>query len=137
MIPTSSTTTTLPWLSSQAFCLPHIYLSAWHPAALTTSVRVPVAVIGLFVQCGNQMFCILISHQKHCVAIKGTALDWFKSYLADRVFSVCLDNVTFSSTPLPCGVTQGSILGLILFSLYMLPLGCHSKKVWYVFPFLC
>ena len=36
--PTSSTTTTSPWPSSRASCLPHTYLSAWHRAASTTSV---------------------------------------------------------------------------------------------------
>ena len=53
----------------------------------------------------------------------GSALSWFKSYLSDRCFSVGIGESTSSQAPLHCGVPQGSILGPILFSLYLLPLG--------------
>ena len=71
---------------------------------------------------------ILISRLEHCVGIKGTALEWFRSYLSDRSFSVNLGDSISSSAPLPCGVPQGSILGPILFSLYLLPLGSILRK---------
>ncbi len=45
----------------------------------------------------------------------------FSSYLKDRTFSVSLGDFSFTVAPV-CGVPQGSILGQILFSLYMLPL---------------
>ncbi len=52
------------------------------------------------------------------VVVKGTALEWFKSYLKDRSFSVCLGDLCSTSAKLHSGVLQGSILGPILFSLY-------------------
>uniref|UniRef100_A0A8C1UC21 Reverse transcriptase domain-containing protein n=1 Tax=Cyprinus carpio TaxID=7962 RepID=A0A8C1UC21_CYPCA len=66
---------------------------------------------------------ILLSRLNHYVGIKGTAFQWFSSYLTDRTFSVVIENSSSSTTSLSCGVPQGSILGPVLFSLYMLPLG--------------
>lgn len=66
---------------------------------------------------------ILISHLLTYVGISGKALEWFASYLSDRFSFVSMGNCMSSSALLSCGVPQGSILGPILFSLYMLPLG--------------
>ncbi len=71
---------------------------------------------------------ILLSQLENVVGIKGTALKWFRSDQTDRTFSFCLDDLVCSSAPLPFGVPQGSILGPMLFSLYMLPLGSILRK---------
>uniref|UniRef100_A0A3Q3IT75 Reverse transcriptase domain-containing protein n=1 Tax=Monopterus albus TaxID=43700 RepID=A0A3Q3IT75_MONAL len=66
---------------------------------------------------------ILISRLEHWVGIRGIALEWFRSYLKDRSFCVKLGDAVSSSEPLVYGVPQGSVLGSLLFSLYLLPLG--------------
>ncbi len=71
---------------------------------------------------------ILLSRLEECVGIKDIALKWFQSYLTDRSFSVHLGEFSSSAAPLSCGVSQGSILGPMLFSLYMLPLGYIFRK---------
>lgn len=70
----------------------------------------------------------LVARLLHLTGICGTALEWFISYLADRSMSVSLGNSESSSVPLPYGVPQGSILGPLLFSLYLLPLGSILRK---------
>ncbi|XP_061086404.1 uncharacterized protein LOC133121220 [Conger conger] len=62
------------------------------------------------------------------VTQQGAALEWFRSYLLDRSFSVHVGDYSSDTAPLTCGVPQGSILGPILFSLYMLPLGSIFRK---------
>lgn len=70
----------------------------------------------------------LLSRPDHCVGIKGAALKLLQSYLTDRSFSVHLGEFSSNVAPLTCGVPQGSILGPLLFSLYMLPLGSILRK---------
>jgi len=70
---------------------------------------------------------VLISRLESYVGIPGPILNWFKSYLTNRSSAVVGD--AFSScASLSCGVRQGSILGPILFSLYMLPLESAIAK---------
>ena len=54
--------------------------------------------------------------------VRGKALDWFASYLADRTQSVIINNTKLKPYPLECGVPQGSILEPILYLLYTSPL---------------
>uniref|UniRef100_A0A8C6TX04 Reverse transcriptase domain-containing protein n=1 Tax=Neogobius melanostomus TaxID=47308 RepID=A0A8C6TX04_9GOBI len=71
---------------------------------------------------------ILLSRLELSVGLKGTVLKWFDSYLKDRSFSVNVGSCFSSVSPIHCGVPQGSILGPLLFSLYLLPLGLILEK---------
>uniref|UniRef100_A0A3P9LSI1 Reverse transcriptase domain-containing protein n=1 Tax=Oryzias latipes TaxID=8090 RepID=A0A3P9LSI1_ORYLA len=65
---------------------------------------------------------ILLDRLKHWVGISGSALNWFASYLSGRSFYVGFSKFKSSSALLSCGVPQGSVLGPLLFNLYLLPL---------------
>lgn len=71
---------------------------------------------------------ILITRLEQWVGISGTALEWFRSYLSQRTFCVGLADSVSSTAPLSHGVPQGSVLGPLLFSLYLLPLGSILRK---------
>jgi hypothetical protein len=66
---------------------------------------------------------ILLHRLEHWVGFTGIVISWLKSYLQERSFFVAIGNCTSTPTSLTCGVPQGSILGPLLFNLYMLPLG--------------
>ena len=57
------------------------------------------------------------------VGVTGSALQWFKDYLADRKQSVLINGHRSAESSLALEVPQGSVLGPILFTVYMLPLG--------------
>ncbi len=62
------------------------------------------------------------------MGISGTALLWFESYLSDRSFRVSWRGKVSKSQLLATGVPQGSVLGPLLFSIYMSSLGSVIQK---------
>ena len=64
---------------------------------------------------GHEVLLFKLSHY----GIRGKALEWFRSYLSDRKQFVFLDGHTSELRNINCGVPQGSLLGPLLFIIYI------------------
>ncbi|KAL5249258.1 hypothetical protein ACHWQZ_G018198 [Mnemiopsis leidyi] len=71
---------------------------------------------------------ILLAKLKKVYGLRSNVLNWFKSYLSDRAFTVTINGERSSKCYLRIGVPQGSILGPILFILYTKELSSIAKK---------
>ena len=61
---------------------------------------------------------ILLTRLSDNIGLSGVPLTWFASYLSRITQTVKTGSATSKSTALTCGVPQGSVLGLILFTIY-------------------
>ncbi len=66
---------------------------------------------------------ILLQRMETTLGVTGTAIEWFRSYLTDRTLQVQIDGSVSTPHKVTHGVPQGSVLGPLLFIIYILPLG--------------
>ena len=77
---------------------------------------------------------ILLSTLRN-LGLSPSALEWFNSYLKGRYQHVRIEDIVSQSLPLDCGVPQGSILGPVLFTVYindLLSVREHCQTACYV-----
>ena len=74
----------------------------------------------------------VLLHKLEFYGVRGLALNWFRSYLADRKQYVLYNNVKSQTLEITCGVPQGSVLGHLLFLIYVNDIAnclTHSKVI--------
>ena len=89
---------------------------------ITTAINDGDYVLGLFIDFSKAFDCInhnILFQKLEHYGVRGVALQWFESYLYNRQQYVTFDGVNSDMKTIVCGVPQGSILGPLLFLLYV------------------
>ena len=89
---------------------------------ITSSLDSGDLIIGVFLDLKKAFDTVnhyILVKKLFCYGIRGCTLKWFESYLTDRLQFVTYDGIQSDINSVKCGVPQGSILGPLLFIIYM------------------
>ena len=102
---------------------------------ITTGFDNNESTLGVFVDLSKAFDTVnhsILSRKLTHYGIRGVANDWFVSYLSNRKQLVCINNCSSSFKDISCSVPQGSILGPLLFLIYINDLPLYFTKLKFV-----
>ena len=111
---------------STALALIHLY------DKLSSAIDNKKFTIGMFIDLSKAFDTVnheILLARLHHYGVRGTSLKWFESYLSDREQFVNYNGYSSSHKKVKCEVPQGSILGPLLFLIYINNLSSASKAL--------
>lgn len=97
---------------------------------ITTALDSGQVAIGVFIDLSKAFDTLdhqILLHKLEFYGIRGILLNWFRSYLENRTQYVTYSDVNSTFERIVCGVPQGSILGPLLFLIYINDINDSTK----------
>ena len=98
---------------------------------VTKAINNNMYTVGIFMDLSKAFDTIdhnILLSKLYNYGFRGVSYEWFKNYLTNRKQYVSYNHVNSSYENVNCGVPQGSILGPLLFVIYMNDI-CNSSKL--------